>query len=249
MELELKDKVALVTGGSSGIGAETAKVLAKQGCKVVIGYNTGAIRAGNLVEALFGSGHNCVQISLEDHDLIQRAETFVKNTYGKLDYLINSAGYTEPIKHTDLVSLGPEKFNKIVNANAGGTYNVIRTFVPLLKITSGATIINVSSVSAFTGSGSNIAYCAAKAAIDTMTISLARALGPEIRVLCVSPAAVATNFVKGRTEEHLKTTADRTPMKKIITPADVSLAILACLTHLTSSTGTKVIVDGGHHIR
>ena len=117
MELELKDKVALVTEEAVVLVLKQLKCL-QRGCKVVVGYNNGAIRAVNLVEALFGSGHNCVQISLEDQNFIQRAETFVKNTYGKLDYLINSAGYTEPIKHTDLVSK-PRKFNKIINANAG----------------------------------------------------------------------------------------------------------------------------------
>ena len=247
--MELKGRVGLVTGGSSGIGAETVKALAKRGCKVVIGYNNGAKRAVNLLESLHGSGHNCLKINLGNQDLLQGAEKFVRNNYGKLDFLINSAGYTEPIKHSDLASLSPTKFNSIVNTNAGGTYAVIRTFVPLLSNTSGATVINVSSVSAFTGSGSNIAYCAAKAAIDTMTISLARALGPQIRVLCVSPASVATNFVKGRTEEHLRAIADHTPMKKIITAKEVSLGILACLTHLTSATGTKIVIDGGHHIR
>ena len=247
--MELEGKIALVTGGSSGIGAETVKELAKRGCRVVIGYNNGANRAKKLAEALYGSGHTCVKISLEQYDTIKQAELLVKNIYGKLDFLINSAGYTEPIKHKDLESLTPAKFNNIVKTNAGGTYAVIQTFVPLLSTASGATIVNVSSVSAFTGSGSNIAYCAAKAAIDTMTISLARALGPQIRVLCVSPAAVATNFVEGRTIEHLKSIAERTPMKKIITASDVALAILACLTHLTSSTGTKVVIDGGHHIK
>lgn len=248
-EMELKNKVALVTGGSSGIGAETAEILSKNGCKVVVGYNRGEQRAKNLIKKLYNNGHNIVKIDLRDQNCSDVAKKFIKKTYGKLDYLINSAGHTEPINHADISSLTPEKFNMIISTNTGGTYSIIRTFVPLLNLSKSATIVNVSSVSAFTGSGSNIAYCAAKAAIDTMTISLARALGPKIRLLSVSPAAVATNFVEGRTLENLKNIAKKTPLNKVIKPKDVSLAILACLTHLKSSTGTKIIVDGGHHIK
>ncbi len=247
--MELKGKVALVTGGSSGIGAETVKALSKNGCRVIVGYNKGEKRAHTLIKKLSNLGHMAVKIDLSDKTTSEAAEQFIRKTFGKLDFLINSAGYTEPIKHSDTESLSTEKFNMIVTTNAGGTYSIIRTFLPLLSVPKSSVIINVSSVSAFTGSGSSIAYCAAKAAIDTMTISLARVLGPKIRLLSVSPAAVATNFVKGRTMENLRTIAEKTPLNKVITPKDVSLTILACLTHLKSSTGTRIIVDGGHHIR
>lgn len=247
--MELKNKIALVSGGSSGIGAETVRSLSNEGCSVIIGYLNGEDRAQNLLNKLSGNNHSTVKIDMSDEKSIAKAESFIRSQYGRLDFLINSAGYTEPIKHSDFFSLSTKKFNEIINTNAGGTYSIITAFIPLLSVPDGGVIVNVSSVSAFTGSGSNIAYCAAKAAMDTMTISLARALGPKIRVLSVSPAAVDTNFVEGRTFANLKGIAEKTPLQKVVVPNDVSLAILACLTHLKSSTGTKIIVDGGHHIK
>jgi len=122
---------------------------------------------------------------------------------------------------------------------------VIRAFAPLLKASGDAVVINVSSVSAFTGSGSNIGYCAAKAALDTMTMALARALGPEIRVLCVSPAAVATDFVAGRGRPQLEKIAQGTPLKRVVEADDIARAVMACITHLKVATGARIVTDGG----
>ncbi len=133
-------------------------------------------------------------------------------------------------------------------ANVRGPYSMMRQCAPLLKASGDGVIVNVSSISGFTGSGSNIAYCASKAAIDTMTLSLARALGPEIRVMAISPGAVATNFVAGRGRTELEKLAQATPLKKITEPEDVALAIMACITHLKASTGGRIIVDGGRFL-
>ena len=118
----------------------------------------------------------------------------------------------------------------------------------MLEKSNDAVVINVSSISAFTGSGSNIAYCASKAAVDTMTMSLARVFGPKIRFLCVSPAAVATDFVQGRDRNALELLAEKTPLKKVVEPEDVALAIMACITHLKTATGTRIVVDGGKNL-
>jgi 3-oxoacyl-[acyl-carrier protein] reductase len=118
----------------------------------------------------------------------------------------------------------------------------------LLRASGNAVIINVSSISAFTGIGSNIAYCASKAALDTMTISLARVLAPEVRVLCVSPGAVATNFVVGRDRAAVEKLAQATPLKRVVEAEDVAAAIMACITHLKTATGTRIVVDGGRHL-
>jgi 3-oxoacyl-[acyl-carrier protein] reductase len=136
----------------------------------------------------------------------------------------------------------------VLTANVRGPFSVIRAFAPLMRETGDAVIVNVSSISAFTGSGSSIAYCAAKAALDTMSISLARVLGPEIRVLCVSPAAVATDFVAGRDRAAIEKIAENTPLKTVVEPEDVALAVMACVTHLRTATGTRIVVDGGRHI-
>jgi 3-oxoacyl-[acyl-carrier protein] reductase len=125
---------------------------------------------------------------------------------------------------------------------------VVRAFAPLLKASRAGTVINVSSISGFTGSGSSVAYCAAKAALDTMTMALGRALGPDIRVLCVSPGAVNTDFVAGRGPAQLEKIAQATPLKRIVQPEDVARTILACVTHLTVTTGAIVVCDGGRFL-
>jgi len=137
-------------------------------------------------------------------------------------------------------------FNTMLVANTGGPYSVSRALLPLLQESGDGLVVNVSSVSAFTGSGSNIAYCAAKAALDTMTLSLARVCGPLVRFLSVSPASVDTGFIEGRSRAELEKKASQTPLGRVITPEDVASAVLACATHLKTATGTRIVIDGGH---
>jgi len=120
--------------------------------------------------------------------------------------------------------------------------------VPLLRAAGNATVVTVSSVSAFTGLGSNIAYCAAKAAMDVMSVSMARAFGPQVRFLSVAPAAVDTDFVPGRNRDEMVKKAAGTPLGRVVTPDDVALAVLACVTHLRTATGTRIVIDGGHSL-
>jgi len=188
----LKDKVAVVTGGSSGIGAATVRMLAAEGASVAICYNKGAERAQALLEQLPKANHRIQQLTLEDSASVRRAADEIGKVFGCADILINSAGFTRPIPHAQLDALDDALLDSILIANVRGPFSVIRALAPLLRAGGDGVIVNVSSISAFTGSGSNIGYCAAKAALDTMTLSLARVLGPQIRVLCVSPAAVAT---------------------------------------------------------
>ena len=145
-----------------------------------------------------------------------------------------------------MMTLTPELFNTLLSANVGGTYSVTRALMPLLRKSDDALVVNVSSVSAFTGLGSNIAYCAAKAALDTLTMSLARACGPAVRFLNVSPAAVDTGFVQGRSRVELEKKAAQTPLGRVVTPEDVADAVLACATHLRTATGSRIVIDGGH---
>lgn len=242
----LKDKVALVTGGSSGIGAATVRALAREGAHVVIGYHQGRDRAEALRASLGDeSRHVTLQISLDTPATHAAAAAWLLAQHGRLDILVNSAGFTQRIAHADLDTLTPELFNQILTDNVGGTYGVTRALLPLLRTQQEATVVNVSSVSALTGLGSNMAYCAAKAGLDTLTVSLARAFAP-VRFLCVSPAAVDTDFVAGRSRSELAHKAAKTPLGRVVTPDDVAQAILACVTHLRTSTGARIVIDGGH---
>ena len=245
-------KIAVVTGGSSGIGAATCRLLAADGFTVVIGYHAGRERADALAAALPGAGHRSQQITNEDSASIAALVAAVQAHFGRCDVLVNSGGTTQPIPHARLDELTDAIFDRILTANVRGPFAVIRAMVPLLRASATApatsVIVNVSSISAFTGQGSNIAYCASKAALDTMTRSLARVLGPEIRVVCVSPGAVATGFVAGRGREQLETMATTTPLKRVTEADDVARGIMAAITLLTASTGTTIVVDGGRHL-
>ncbi|HWK45971.1 MAG TPA: SDR family oxidoreductase [Stellaceae bacterium] len=248
--LELEGRVAVVAGGTGGIGAATARLLADLGAQVAVGFNKGAAAAQELAASLVGGldRHTTVHMAMDDTATLNAAAVSVEGRYGRCDVLVNAAGFTDSIPHRDLDRLDDAIFDRIMVANVRGPFACIRAFTPLMRRTGDATVVNVSSISGFTGSGSNIAYCASKAALDTMGMSLARVLGPEIRVLSVSPAAVNTGFVPGRDHATLRKVADTTPLKKIVEPGDVARTILACITHLTAATGTVIVIDGGRHL-
>lgn len=240
----LKNQVALVSGGSSGIGAACVRQLAAQGASVVVGYHRGVERAQALLRELPGEGHLALHVPLEDSAAHSALAQAVMTQKGRLDILVNSAGYTQRIPHSDVDTLTPELFNQLLTANAGGTYSLTRALLPLLQSSAAGLVVNVSSVSAFTGSGSNMAYCAAKAAVDTLTQSLARAFGP-VRFVSVSPASVDTDFVAGRSRAEIEKKAAQSPLGRVVTADDVARAVLACATHLTTTTGTRIVIDGG----
>ena len=246
--LRLDGRIAVVTGGSSGIGAACVRALAAEGASVVIGYHSGLDRAQALLAQLTGKGHVAMPIPLGDGAAHADLARQLKERFEKVDILVNSAGFTRRIAHADLETMDSALFNEILVANAGGPFSITRALMPLLRASGDAVVISVSSISAFTGSGSNIAYCAAKAALDTMTLSLARAIGPGVRFLCVSPAAVDTGFVEGRSRAELEKKAVTTPLGRIVTPEDVALAVLACATHLKTATGTRIVIDGGQSL-
>ncbi|QDZ12862.1 SDR family NAD(P)-dependent oxidoreductase [Devosia ginsengisoli] len=241
-------RMALVTGGSRGIGRATAARLAAMGAAVVVGYNSRAAAAEQVVAGLEGEGHCALRIAVDDPDSIAAAVATVDERYGQLDALINSGGSTTPVPANDLDALTDAIFEQTVRVNLQGPFAVMRAFRPLLERSNGAAIVNISSIAARTGLGSSLAYLSAKAGVDALTIALAKALAPRIRVFSVSPAGVDTDFVPGRTREQLKATADRLPLAHITTPDDVARAVIACIVNLTSSTGIVVPVDEGRHL-
>ncbi len=244
----LAGKVAVVTGGSSGIGAASVRLFAAAGAQVVVGYNKGADRAAAVIAELPGSGHLAMHLPLEDTSQIRKVAAAVEDAYGRADILVNSAGFTRMVPHHDLEALDDDLIDAVLTANVRGPFATIRAFVPLLRRSGDGVIVNISSGAAQHGTGSSIIYGASKAALNTMSMSLARVLGPEIRVVVVAPGMVHTGFVPGRTEEMMAKAAAATPLKRAIEAHDVALAVIASVTHLTHTTGSIITVDAGRHL-
>jgi 3-oxoacyl-[acyl-carrier protein] reductase len=244
-EFSLANKVAVVTGGSSGIGAASVRRLAGAGACVVVGYNRGVERAGELITELPGSGHRAMHLPLEDTAQIRRVAAAVGEQFGRVDMLVNSAGFTRMVPHADLEALDDDLIDAVLTANVRGPFAMIRAFAPLLRASGNGLIVNISSGAAARGGGSSIIYGASKAALDTMSMALARVLAPEIRVIVIAPGLVHTGFVPGRTEEMMGAAAAATPLKRAIEADDVAKAVMACVTHLTHTTGSIVRVDSG----
>jgi 3-oxoacyl-[acyl-carrier protein] reductase len=248
----LDGKVAVVTGASSGIGAASARLFAQAGARIVVGYNRGIDRANAVVAGLAGPGqagfHKAMHLPLEDTAQIKRVAAAVREEFGRADILVNSAGFTRMVAHSDLDALDDDLIDQVLTANVRGPFATIRAFVPLLRESGDGVIVNISSGAAQSGTGSSIIYGASKAALNTMSMALARVLGPEIRVVVVAPGMVHTDFVPGRTEEMMARAAMATPLKRAIEAEDVALAVLSCVTHLTHTTGSIISVDAGRHL-
>jgi len=237
--------VALVTGGSRGIGRATALRLAARGTRVIVGYHSRRDAADEVIASMAGDGHMALRIAIDETSTIAAAAETIAGHYGRLDALTNSGGSTQPVPLGELDKLTDDIFDHIVTTNLRGPYAVIRAMRPLLEHGTSASIVNVSSLAAQTGVGSSLAYCAAKGGLDTLTIGLARILAPGIRVFSISPAGVETDFVAGRTRAQLEAIAEKVPLRKVTAPDDVARAIVASITELTSSTGLMINVDEG----
>jgi len=242
---QLAGKVAIIAGGTGGVGKATARLFAEAGATIVIGYNRRATEADAIAAALPNGGHRALHAPMEDTAALNRLADEVTSAFGRADILINTAGFTREVKHAELAALDDALIDAIFIANWRGPFALVRALAPLLKASGDGLIVNVSSIAAFNGTGSNIAYGASKAALDSMTRSLARALAPEVRALAVSPGAIDTTFVPGRDAAWNARFAQTVPLKRIATANDVALAVLACATHLTYSTGSVIVVDGG----
>jgi NAD(P)-dependent dehydrogenase (short-subunit alcohol dehydrogenase family) len=243
----LDGKVALVVGGAGAIGAATSRMLAAAGATIAVTHldSERDTEAAKALIAELGDGHAAFLADVADTASLIALRDRLQARYGRLDILINAAGYTKPVPHADLDALTDELIDRMLQVNWRGQFATIRTFAPMLKASGDGLVVSISSIAAFTAVGSSIAYCAAKAGIDVMTKALARVLAPEVRVLAVSPGVVDTEFVPGRGADFNDKVSASTPLKRIGQADDIAAAITACATMLGFSTGHIVQVDGG----
>jgi 3-oxoacyl-[acyl-carrier protein] reductase len=234
-------KVALVTGGSSGMGEATAQELAKRGWHVAI------MSRNRMQTEMFALQGDVAQ----DADCRRVAQTVLER-WGRIDALVNSAGTTKFVSHADLEGLSTEDFLGILRVNLVGPFQMIRACAPALKAARGC-VVNLSSVASILGTGSSIAYAASKAALETMTFSLARVLGPEVRLNIVAPGYVRTPWqvaahgAEGAAELERRF-AERAPLKAAPQAQDVADAVAWLIEGARRVTGEIIYVDGGMHI-
>ena len=248
--MDLSEKTALVTGGAGGIGSAICQKLAASGAQVIVTYNSNVAKAEALLKSLPGQGHSCFHAPNTNASKLAELAHLIHEKYGKLDILVNNAGITTPVPHPDLDGLSDEWIDRIFQTNVRGSFAMIRVCKQFLleaasQNTSPSLVVNISSVAAVTGIGSNVAYCASKAAIDSMTRSLGRALAPQIRVVSVSPGWVLGEYTQNIDPAYLKKQEELTPLNRLANPEDVANAVYALATSLSFTTGSIIPVDGG----
>ena len=251
---------AIVTGSASGLGAATAAILAKGGARIVINYSSSKKEAEATADLCRSAGGEVVVVQGDvSRDEDCRKIVAAAAPWGRLDALINNAGTTKHMAHGNLDGLSAEDFQRLFGVNTIGPFQMVRAARSLLEAGANASgrasaVVNVSSIAGISGIGSSIAYVASKGALNAMTLSLARALAPLIRVNTVCPGYIDTPwFTKGRGEEGAKQVRDsviaRVPLK-VASSAD-DIAQLVCFLATPASrdmTGELVRMDAGLHL-
>jgi 3-oxoacyl-[acyl-carrier protein] reductase len=237
----------IVTGSASGLGAATAGILAKSGARVVVNYSNSKNEAEATAEACRKAGAKEVVVVQGDVSRDEDCKRIVAAAapWGRLDALVNNAGTTKHVAHDKLDQLSAEDFQRIFAVNTIGPYQMVRAARSLLEAGANASgkpaaVVNISSVAGISGGGSSVAYAASKGALNTMTLSLSRALAPLIRVNTVCPGYIDTPwFTKGRGEAGAKQVRDsvvaRAPLKVASTAEDI--AEVVCFLAAPASPG------------
>jgi 3-oxoacyl-[acyl-carrier protein] reductase len=244
--MKLTDRVAVVTGAGTGMGRAIAELFAEQGARVVVNYNQSRDAAEEKVAGIRARGGTAIamQADVSKRDQAEALVAATEREYGRIDYLINNAGWSTRIPHAQMDELTDEVWDKTFNTNLRGTFYCVRAATPLLQRQAGAAIVNIASVAALMGMGSSMAYAASKGGMVTMTRSLARALAPNVRVNAVLPGFVRTRFA-GWTEDAFASTEKITPLRKLATVEDVAHAALFFCAYAMGTTGETLVVDGG----
>src|ERR1700688_4801396 len=214
--------VAVVSGGAGSIGAVICGALAREGMRVVVGYNRSAEKAKALAASLPGGDHAAFAAPVTDSAGLAALAAEISGRYGCCDVLVNCAGVTRFVPHSDLDALDDTLIDNILSTNVRGPFAAVRALRPLLeksKQPGGAVVINISSI--------------------------AGVLAPKIRVVSVSPGLVANDFVRSMDKTWLDEQVNRTPLKRLAAPEEAASAVIAAIKHLTFTTGSIIPVDGG----
>jgi len=252
--MTLNQAVCIVTGSAAGIGAACAERLAAKGARVAINYTKSEREARDVAAACESKGSETIVVRADvssDQDC-RRLAAAALDKWGRIDALVNNAGTTKFARHDDLDALQAEDFQRIFGVNVIGAFQMVRAVAPAMQKQGRGAVVNVSSVAGIMGVGSSVAYAASKGALNTMTLSLARALGPVIRVNAVCPGFVETRWLKtglGAAYESVKQNYEaNTPLHSTALPENVADAVVWLLEGADKITGELITVDSGVHL-
>ena len=243
--MDFKNKIALVTGGGTGIGKATSIALARQGATIAVNYSRSQADADETVQQIKNAGGRAIALQdnvAQDGEVRAMVATIVQQ-FGTIDLLVNNASITRYISLDDLEAVTDESWDDLYAVNVKGMFYCARAVAPLMKKSKQGAIVNVGSIAGLSGAGSSLPYAVSKAAVHGLTKSLARALAPEIRVCSVAPGAVRTRWWAGR-EEQMQQLSQNLPLHRIATADDIAHMICALLEQ-DAITGQVVTVDAG----
>ena len=249
------NKVAIITGGSRGVGAATARLLASKGWNITITCTSSMDDAENVVKECEKLGVEAIAITAdvsEDNSCVQTAQETIEK-WGRIDALVNNAGTTKFVfNHADLDGLNAEDFLHIYKVNVVGPFQMVRACKEMLLNSDNPSVVNISSIAGIKGLGSSLAYASSKGALNTMTKSMARNLGP-IRVNAICPGFIQGDWLRNGMGDDLYNAAlenltNNTPLKLTVTPEQVAEGIYSFIDINTVVTGETMLMDGGHHL-
>jgi 3-oxoacyl-[acyl-carrier protein] reductase len=249
------NKVAIITGGSRGVGAATAKLLASKGWNITITCTSSMDDANIVVKECEELGVEAIALTAdvsEDNSCVKTAQETI-NKWGRIDALVNNAGTTQFVfNHADLDGLDADDFLHIYKVNVVGPFQMVRACKEMLLNSENPSVVNISSIAGIKGLGSSLAYASSKGALNTMTKSMARNLGP-IRVNAICPGFIQGDWLRNGMGDDLYNAAlenltNNTPLKLTVTPEQVAEGIYSFIGINKVVTGETMLMDGGHHL-
>lgn len=253
--MQIEGKAAVVTGGGTGVGRATALELARRGCSVLINYSKSKNEAEETAAEIAALGVKgiAVEADVADDAACRKMIESAAREFGRLDILVNNAAVTSFIRHSDMEAVKTEDWMRIFSVNVIGPFQCARAAKDALLASGDGEIVNISSIAGLAAIGSSIPYAASKAALNNMTVSLARVFAPKVRVNAVAPGFITTRWLKDGLGEEVynkakKGTEDLVILRKVCEPEDVAAAVINIITGPDLMTGCVIPLEGGQLI-
>lgn len=240
--------VVLITGGGTGVGRACALQFAERGFDVVINFSRSVTEAEETAQQVIQQGARALvrACDVSDDSAVRAMLKAIESEFHRLDVLVNNAAMTHFVDHTDLDGMTEPMWDRILAVNLKGPFFVTRAAAKLLTAGDGGAVVNVSSIAGKIGKGSSIAYCASKAGLNTMTLSLARVLAPKVRVNAVCPGPIDSRWIReGNPNWDLDKMVEHLPIPRASQPVDIADVVLFLAIEAKMVTGQLLSVDGG----